>query len=119
MKHTIDASDKILGRLAVEIAVILRGKASPEFTPNKMGEDVVEVSNADRVALSGKKRSQKIYSHYSGYPGGLSQMTYEELEAKKPGDALRRAVYGMLPKNKLRAQMMKRLIIKKGKPTAS
>ena len=112
MKHTIDASDKILGRLAVEIAVLLSGKANPEFTPNKIMGDVVEVSNADRVALSGKKRSQKMYAHYSGYPGGLRQMTYEELEAKKPGEALRRAVYGMLPKNKLRAKMMKRFIIK-------
>lgn len=112
MKHTIDASDKILGRLAVEIAVLLRGKADPEFAPNKMGKDTVEVSNADRVALSGNKRSQKTYAHYSGYPGGLRQMTYEELEEKKPGEALRRAVYGMLPKNKMRAQMMKRLTIK-------
>lgn len=110
-KHTIDASDKILGRLAVEIAVLLRGKASPEFVPYKTGKDVVEVSNVDRIALSGNKRFQKTYAHYSGYPGGLSQITYEKLEAKKPGETLRKAVYGMLPKNKLRTQIMKRLII--------
>jgi len=117
-KHTIDASDKILGRLAVEIAVLLRGKSNPEFVPHKAGEDVVEVSNIDRIVLTGNKSTQKTYAHYSGYPGGLREITYEKLKAEKPEEPLRRAVYGMLPKNKLRAQMMKRLIIKTDSPAS-
>lgn len=96
----------------MEIAVLLRGKGNPDFVAHKAGTDVVEISNVDRIVVTGNKPSQKKYAHYSGYPGGLREITYEKLKAQKPGEPLRKAVYGMLPKNKLRAQMMKRLIIK-------
>lgn len=111
MKHNIDASGKILGRLATEIAVLLRGKTSSKFAPHKIGPDIVEVANVAAIRVSGNKHLQKIYAHYSRYPGGLKTLTYKQLVQRKPGEALRKAVYGMLPTNKLRAQMMKRLII--------
>jgi large subunit ribosomal protein L13 len=107
--HKIDAEGKILGKLAVEIAVLIRGKDKPNYVPNKdMGDDVI-VKNADKLKVTGKKLSDKIYYSHSGYLGGLKQAPLERLMAKRPNEALRRAVEGMLPKNKLAQEQIKRL----------
>ncbi len=111
-KHTIDATDRPLGRLATEIAMILRGKNKPEFQPHLDMGDIVEVDNVDQLVLTGKKMEQKKYYRHSGYPGGLKEEKVEELFQKDPGEVLRRAVRKMLPDNKLRKNMLKRLIIK-------
>jgi len=112
MKHTIDATDKILGRIATEIAVILRGKNSAKFLPYVDSGNSVDVVNIDKVKISGNKASTKPYWRYTGYPGGIRKIIYEDLEKKKPGETLRRAVYGMLPVNKTRIKLMKRLVVK-------
>ena len=110
--HTVDATGKSLGRLATELAVLLRGKHKATFERHIDNGDVVAVTNIGSVVITGAKREQKKYYRYSGYPGGLSNVTLNDLMEKDPGEALRRAVYGMLPKNKLRPRMIKRLIIK-------
>lgn len=107
--HQIDATGKPLGRLATEIAVLLRGKHKVTFVPYLDEGDAVEVINADKFILTGKKVEQKVYRHHSGYPGGLKTQKIKEIMGKDPGDIIRRAVYGMLPKNSLRDLMMKRL----------
>lgn len=108
----IDASGKVLGRLAAEIAVILRGKDKPSFRPNLiMGEKVV-VRNAAKIVITGKKLEQKVYQHHTGYLGHLKTKTMKEIMEKDPSEVLRRAVYGMLPKNKLQDVWMKNLEIK-------
>lgn len=112
MKHTIDAKNRMVGRLAVEIAVSLRGKNRPDFLPYKESGEEVEVINAQGMKLSGKKASEKVYWRYTGYPGGIKKTTYEELMKKNPAEVLRLAVARMLPKNKLRGKWMKRLTIK-------
>ena len=111
MKYNIDASNKILGRIATDVAILLRGKNKAEFLPYVDSGNVVEVSNIEGIKISGNKAEAKIYWRYSGYPGGIKKRTYRELSEIDSGEALRRAVYGMLPKNRLRAKMMKRLII--------
>lgn len=111
-QHLIDATGQPLGRLSVKIATLLRGKHKPSFEPHKDEGDVVVVSNADKITFSGKKMEQKEYYSYSGYPGGLKTKKLSELFAKQPDDVLRRAVREMLPNNRLRAAMLKRLIIK-------
>jgi large subunit ribosomal protein L13 len=110
--HVIDATNRVLGRLASEIAILLRGKHKPDFTPHKDGGDFVKVKNIDKMKFTGKKMTNKIYYHYSGYPGGLKATPLKELFRKNPGEVLRKAVWGMLPKNKLRAQQIKRLQFK-------
>jgi len=110
--RTIDASDKPLGRLAQEVAKILRGKDKPDFMPHKDTGAFVVVENINKIKITGKKLKQKIYYHHSGYPGGLKKIPMEKVFKKDPGEVLRRAVWGMLPKNKLRAKMIKRLKIK-------
>lgn len=110
--YNIDAKDKSLGRLATEIAVLLRGKNKVDFMPNKDTGGFVVVENADKMKVTGKKMDQKIYYRHSGYPGGLKGELMKDLEIRKPGALLRNAVMGMLPKNKLRAAMIKRLTIK-------
>jgi len=107
--YTIDASGKILGRLAAEIAVLLQGKHKPNFAPNVNTEDTLRVINTSKIKISGKKAEQKKYYRYSGYPGGIKKIDYKQLFEKDPNKVLRKAVYGMLPKNKLRAKMIKRL----------
>jgi len=107
--HTIDATGKVLGRLASKIAVLLRGKNKPDFAPNKDIGDFVIVKNVDKIKLTGKKRGQKIYYHHTGYLGGLKKVPLKKLFERNPGEVLRRAVFGMLPKNKLRAKQIKRL----------
>jgi len=112
-KYTIDATGKPLGRLAVKISLLLRGKNKPSFRPNKQGESIVEVKNVEKMKITGKKMKNKIYYHHSGYPGGLKETVMEKVFKKDPGEVLRRAVWGMLPKNKLRSKQIKRLKILK------
>jgi len=108
----IDVENKVLGRVASEIAKILQGKHKPNFRPEKPGEEIIEVENIDKIKITGKKFKDKVYYHYTGYPGGLKKDTLEELFKKNPGEVLKRAVFGMLPKNRLRKQRIKRLKIK-------
>lgn len=112
MKHTIDAKNKIVGRLAVEIAIRLRGKDRPDFLPYKESGEEIEVVNVADMKLSGKKASQKLYWRYTEYPGGIRKTTYEALMKRMPAEVLRKAVSRMLPKNRLRAKWMRRLTIK-------
>lgn len=107
--HTIDATGKVLGRLATEIALLLRGKHKPEFVPYKDMGDFVVVKNVEKIKITGKKIKQKKYYRHSGYLGGLKEIPLEKLFKEKPEEVLKRAVYGMLPKNKLRARQIKRL----------
>jgi len=108
----IDVENKVLGRVASEIAKILQGKHKPNFRPEKPGEEIIEVENIDKIKITGKKFKDKVYYHYTGYPGGLRKITLEELFKKDPGEVLKKAVSGMLPKNRLRKQRIKRLKIK-------
>jgi large subunit ribosomal protein L13 len=113
MKHTIDATDKAPGRIATEVAVLLMGKNRTDFAKNRIPDVEVLVTDASKMRLDPKKLKDKTYSHHSGYPGGLKTHSMEHVVEKKGAkEVLRRAVSGMLPKNKLRAQMMKRLTIK-------
>jgi large subunit ribosomal protein L13 len=100
-----------LGRIAGEIAQLLRGKTKPYFVPNLDCGDYVVVVNAAKVAVTGKKETDKTYTRYSGYPGGLKETTLGELRIKRPSEIIRHAVSGMLPKNKLRDQWLTRLYI--------
>jgi large subunit ribosomal protein L13 len=112
--HVVDAEGLVLGRLATEVARILRGKHKPMFAPNVDVGDHVIVINADKIVLTSDKLEKKIAYRHSGYPGGLRQQTYAELMEKKPTEAVRRAVRGMLPKNTLGRQMLKKLKIYTG-----
>lgn len=107
--HTIDATGKILGRLAVEIAVLLRGKNKTNFAPYKDIGDFVVIKNAGKIIISGQKLEQKKYYRHSGYPGGLKEISMKSVFEKNPSEVLRKAVLGMLPKNRLRDPMIKRL----------
>ncbi len=109
--HTIDATNKVFGRLATEIAVLLRGKNKPGFVLNKDMGDFIVVKNADKIKITGKKFEQKIYYHHTGYLGGLKKVPLKKLFEKNPAEILKKAVFGMLPKNKLRAKQIKRLKI--------
>ena len=111
-KHTIDATDRPLGRLATEIATLLRGKHKPEFQPHLDQGDIVEVTNVDKIKFTGKKMEQKKYYRHSGHPGNLKEESLEKKFQKNPGEVLKRSVRNMLPDNKLRKNMVKRLIIK-------
>ena len=106
--YQVDATGKSVGRLASQIALILRGKNKPEFTPHLDMGDIVQVSNLDKFKFSGKKMEQKVYQHYSGYQGGLKTIKIINLT---PEQILREAVRDMLPKTKQRINMLKRLII--------
>lgn len=109
--HEIDASGKILGRLAAEVAVLLRGKQKAGFLRHIDAGDSVEVFNVEKLKFSGKKLRQKIYYKHSGYLGGLHQEKLEDKFKKSPAQVFRLAVLGMLPKNKTRAKIIKRLKI--------
>jgi large subunit ribosomal protein L13 len=111
--HLIDATNKSLGRLAVEIAILLRGKHKVDFVPYKNMGDVVIVKNVDKVKLTGKKLLQKKYYKHTGYTGHLKEISLEKLFEKSPELVLKKAVYGMLPKNKLRDKIIKRLKFEK------
>ena len=107
--YVVDAQDKILGRLATEIATRLRGKHKPNYSTFMDTGDFVIVVNAEKVRLTGKKWDDKIYYHHSGYIGGLKQQTAQEVLEKKPEDLVMKAVRGMLPKNTLGRKQLKKL----------
>lgn len=109
--YKIDASGKILGRLAAQIAVLLRGKNKANFLRHIENQDIIEVVNVEKILFSGKKIKQKIYYHHSSYPGGLKEQTLEKKLKNDPASVLRQAVYGMLPKNRMRAKLIKNLKI--------
>lgn len=111
MDYTIDAKNKKLGRLASEIAVILQGKNNPQYEPRLEGEDRVIVKNADKIVLTGNKVEQKVYYRHSGPLGHLKVRAYKEVFKRDPAWVLRNAVRLMLPKNRLRARRIKKLII--------
>ena len=113
-EHTIDASNKILGRLAVEIAKILQGKDKPEFDPSRLMAPRVSVYNTDRIRVTGRKILQKQYRHHTGFPGGLKEETLERVMLRDSRVALRHAIAGMLPKNRLRPRMLKNLMLHRG-----
>lgn len=114
MEYLIDAKNKRLGRLASEISVILQGKKNPCYEPRMAGTDRVRVKNIKEIVVTGKKERQKVYYHQpAGYIGHLKKRTYREIFEKDPAKVLRLAVLRMLPKNKLRAKRIKRLIIEK------
>jgi len=111
-EYNFDATGKKLGRLATELAVVLMGKDQPDFAPNVVADVKVTVNNASKLDIDDKKMDSKIYDRYSGYPGGRKEFTMRKLIADKGYKAvLQNAVYGMLPKNKLRDRVMKNLII--------
>lgn len=112
--HVIDASGQVLGRMAVQIAKLLRGKHKPIFTPNLDTGDYVIVINASKVRVTGLKAEQKTYVHHSGYPGGFKSTTWEKLMQAHPDRVIRWAVEGMLPKNTLGKAMLKKLKIYSG-----
>jgi large subunit ribosomal protein L13 len=107
----VDVENKVLGRVATQIANVLRGKNKPLFSPSVDTGDFVIVVNAEKVALTGNKLSDKIYYSHSGYPGGIKSITAGKLLEKKAEDIIRKAVKGMLPKNKLASHMLKKLKI--------
>ncbi len=109
--HLFDATDKTPGRMATEIARILRGKNKVDFTPNVDGGDFVVVINSDNISIANGKGNKKVYYRFSGYPGGISATKLKEQMEKDSRKVIRDAVYGMLCKNKLRDKMMKRLLI--------
>ncbi|NIM91901.1 MAG: 50S ribosomal protein L13 [Candidatus Aminicenantes bacterium] len=110
----VNAEGKILGRLATEVAVLLRGKRKPQFANFLDCGDFVVVINAEKVVVSGRKEEQKRYYSHSGYPGGLKDKTLKELLEKKPEEVIRRAVWGMIPKNKLGRAVYKKLKVYRG-----
>lgn len=110
----VDADSKVLGRMATEIANVLRGKKKPVYTPSVDTGDFVIVVNAEKVALTGNKMADKIYYSHSGFPGGLKEISAGKLIERKPEDLIRKAVKGMLPKNKLARHMLKKLKIYAG-----
>lgn len=112
--HVIDASDVILGRLAVTAATLLRGKHKAQFAPHVDTGDFVVVVNASKIALTGNKRTAKLAHRHSGRPGGLKSVPYGELLEKDPRAAVERAVWGMLPKNKLSRQLLSKLKVYAG-----
>ena len=112
--HVIDATDVVLGRLASQAATLLRGKHKPQFAPHVDTGDFVIIINADKVALTGAKAQQKRAYRHSGFPGGLSSLTYAELLDKDPRRAVEKAVRGMLPKNSLARQQLSKLKVYSG-----
>lgn len=112
--YLVDAEGMVLGRLATEIASILRGKNKAEYTPHMDMGDFVVVVNADKIVLTGKKEQQKLYRRHSGYPGGLREIPYERMMEKHPERVLENAVRGMLPKNTLGRVMFRKLKVYAG-----
>lgn len=110
----VDAENQIMGRMCTQIATVLRGKHRPEFTPHVDTGDNVIVINAGKVRFTGNKENVKIYQNYSGYPGGLKELTAAEIRARRPERLIEIAVKGMLPKNKLGNAMYKKLFVYAG-----
>lgn len=111
--YIVDATNVPLGRLASQVASILKGKNKPTYTPNVDTGDYVIVINTDKVILTGKKKEQKYYRHYTGYIGGMKEVRYDKLLEQKSDFAVQKAVKGMLPKNSIGRQMIKKLFIYK------
>ena len=112
--YVVDATDQVLGRLATRIASIIRGKHKPMFSPHLDTGDNVIVINAEKVRLTGNKELQKTYQRYSGYPDGLTEISFKRMLAEKPEEIIRHAVKGMLPKNILGRQLLQKLKIYTG-----
>lgn len=112
--YVVDAAEQRLGRLASEIAIILRGKNKPTFTPHMDTGDFVIVVNADKVVVTGRKSSQKLYRRHSGRPGGMKVETFEQLQARIPERIIEQAVKGMLPKNSLGRKLFTKLKVYSG-----
>lgn len=112
--YVVDATGKPLGRLASEVASILRGKNKPTYTPHVDTGDHVIVINAEKIVLTGNKLNNKIYRHHSGWPGGLKEMKYSQLMAKSPEKVIELAVKGMLPHNSLGRKMFRKLKVYRG-----
>ena len=112
--YVIDAENAVLGRLAAQVALMLRGKHKPTFTPHVDTGDFIIVVNTDKIVLTGKKLDQKIYYHHTGHPGGLKETKYRDLMATKSEFALKKAVRGMLPKGPLGNKMIKKLKVYAG-----
>ena len=112
--YVIDAEGVVLGRLASQVALMLRGKHKPTFTPHVDTGDFIIVVNTDKIVLTGKKLDQKIYYHHTGHPGGLKETKYRDLMATKSEFALKKAVRGMLPKGPLGNKMLKKLKVYAG-----
>lgn len=112
--YIIDAEGKTLGRMATEIASILRGKRKPIFTPHVDTGDFVIVINAEKVEVTGNKRKDKVYKRHTGYPGGLREVTFEKMIVKKPEMIVKQAIKGMMPNGTLGRQMLKKLKVYAG-----
>jgi large subunit ribosomal protein L13 len=112
--YVVDAENKVLGRIATQIANVLRGKNKPLFSPSVDTGDFVIVVNAEKIALTGNKLADKIYYSHSGYPGGIKSIAAGKLLEKKAEDLIKKAVKGMLPRNKLASQMLKKLKVYTG-----
>lgn len=112
--YVVDATDQRLGRLASEVAMVLRGKNKPTYTPFMDTGDFVIVVNADKIAITGKKRTQKLYRRHSGRPGGMKVESFAKLQARKPERIIEQAVRGMLPKNTLGRQLFTKLKVYAG-----
>jgi large subunit ribosomal protein L13 len=110
----VDAEGQNLGRLSTEIAMVLRGKRKPEYTPHCDVGDFVVVINAEKIAVTGKKRTDKHYYRHSGYPGGIKSRTLEEMLDRRPEEVIRKAVKGMLPRNRLARQQLRKLKVYAG-----
>lgn len=114
MDYQIDGSNRIIGRLATEVALLLRGKNNPKFNPAAQSVNKVYVFNTDKIAYSGKKATQKLYRRHSGYIGGLKEETLKNIMIRDSRIVLKQAVMGMLPKNKSRKHLIKNLILYNG-----
>lgn len=112
--YVVDATDQVVGRLAANVAAVLRGKNKPTFTPNVDTGDYVVIINADKVRLTGNKENQKVYTHHTGYPGGLKEVSYKKMLADHPERILEKAIKGMLPHNTLGRQMYRKLKVYAG-----
>jgi large subunit ribosomal protein L13 len=112
--YVVDATDQVLGRLASQVAAVLRGKNKPYYTPHLDTGDFVVIINADKVRLTGNKELQKVYQRYSGFPGGQKEISYKRMMATKPEQIIEHAVKGMLPKNTLGRQIFSKLKVYAG-----
>lgn len=112
--HLFNVQGKVLGRLATQVATILIGKDKVTYAPHIDGGDFVVIINSDKIEVTGNKAKQKMYHRFSGYPGGISSINFEDQMKKDSRKVIWQAVYNMLPKNKLRARMLRRLLINKG-----
>lgn len=112
--YVVDAAGQTLGRLASEVAKVLSGKTKPIYTPHVDTGDFVIIINADKVVLTGKKLDQKLYRYHTGHVGGLKEIKYRDMMANKPEEVVMHAIKGMLPKNKLGRQMLKKLRVNRG-----